>query len=548
MLTRIDCPRFRQKTISFHAGLNVVLGDNAGSNSIGKSCLLMVVDYAFGGTDLTTKMSNIVDALGHHHYDFSFQFATGPALFRRTTATPSRVYRCGTSFEDIRAELTLDEFSSWLAEQYQLDPREVSFRSCVSPFVRVWGRETLDVSHPLHAARREPSSAVQSRFLGIMGGYGKIDGLSKQHSDASSKLKALDAAIRSEIVPRIAHVQYRQNQQKQLELEKQLEQIRMKLAAFAVSIKDILSKEAAEISARKEVLLNERARQTARLARFQTNLNGIPPISARELEEIRALIPTINLDRLRTIEGFHRGLTQILSKEITNAYHNCEIQVHEIDTEIDTLNKWLQTSASRLAAPPELIENLLKLISEKHRLETMNNTYDQRKQLVQEVSNLRTQLDTTRQTLLSSYANDFNRSMEVIASTILSGEQKRPILSTSKASIELSFPTDKGTGSAFSGLLIFDIAALRLTPLPIIIEDSLLFANIQPSSMQRLIDLYASTPKQIFMAIDKVDVLYNDTASPLYEKAVTRLSREAPLYDKDWRSSQPEGADSSSGV
>lgn len=38
-----------KKVITFHKGLNVVLGDNKGTNSIGKSTLLMVIDFIFGG-------------------------------------------------------------------------------------------------------------------------------------------------------------------------------------------------------------------------------------------------------------------------------------------------------------------------------------------------------------------------------------------------------------------------------------------------------------------------------------------------------------------
>jgi uncharacterized protein YydD (DUF2326 family) len=38
--------------VSFHSGLNVVQGDANAANSIGKSTMLMVVDFAFGGKDL----------------------------------------------------------------------------------------------------------------------------------------------------------------------------------------------------------------------------------------------------------------------------------------------------------------------------------------------------------------------------------------------------------------------------------------------------------------------------------------------------------------
>ena len=53
MLTEIICERFRGKKITFSNGLNVIIGD--GSNSIGKSTLLWVIDFVFGGSGFTEK-------------------------------------------------------------------------------------------------------------------------------------------------------------------------------------------------------------------------------------------------------------------------------------------------------------------------------------------------------------------------------------------------------------------------------------------------------------------------------------------------------------
>ena len=50
MLHEIYCEQFHQKRIVFNPGLSVVLGTNAGDNSIGKSTFLLIVDYVFGGS------------------------------------------------------------------------------------------------------------------------------------------------------------------------------------------------------------------------------------------------------------------------------------------------------------------------------------------------------------------------------------------------------------------------------------------------------------------------------------------------------------------
>lgn len=74
MLKRIYCEKFLQKEVEFHSGLNAVVGDDVASNSIGKSTMLMIIDFVFGGEDYIKKNHDTVDQLGHHEFRFVFEF------------------------------------------------------------------------------------------------------------------------------------------------------------------------------------------------------------------------------------------------------------------------------------------------------------------------------------------------------------------------------------------------------------------------------------------------------------------------------------------
>ena len=74
MLTEIRSEQFRARVIKFGPSLNVVLGDDNATNSIGKSSLLMVIDFAFGGSSLLEHNKDIVHELGDHDYYFTFEF------------------------------------------------------------------------------------------------------------------------------------------------------------------------------------------------------------------------------------------------------------------------------------------------------------------------------------------------------------------------------------------------------------------------------------------------------------------------------------------
>lgn len=49
MLKRIKCDKFRTPIVEFYDGLNVIAGDSKAANSIGKSTMLMIIDFVFGG-------------------------------------------------------------------------------------------------------------------------------------------------------------------------------------------------------------------------------------------------------------------------------------------------------------------------------------------------------------------------------------------------------------------------------------------------------------------------------------------------------------------
>jgi len=74
VLVEIRSDKFRKRSIQFQAGLNVVLGDDNATNSIGKSTLLMVIDFALGGDSLIEHNKDIVVELGHHDYFITFLF------------------------------------------------------------------------------------------------------------------------------------------------------------------------------------------------------------------------------------------------------------------------------------------------------------------------------------------------------------------------------------------------------------------------------------------------------------------------------------------
>lgn len=154
MLERIECDKFNEQIITFHKGLNVVLGDDIASNSIGKSTLLMIIDFVFGGNDYIKINSDARQELGEHSFKFTFNFSGEKLFFIRSTNNSKLVSICDEKFQLIR-EITLNEFTKILQKKYKCELYATSFREIVGRYFRVYGKENLSEKKPLKYYDRE---------------------------------------------------------------------------------------------------------------------------------------------------------------------------------------------------------------------------------------------------------------------------------------------------------------------------------------------------------------------------------------------------------
>ncbi len=200
MLIEIRCDRFRTGVVAFKDGLNVVLGDENATNSIGKSTLLMVIDFGFGGSDLLSHNTDLVSELGEHDYFFSFRFDDEEFRFRRGTFEPDVVYACDAQYEPVRP-ISVEEYPAFLKQSYRIDLPDLSFRALVGLYSRIWGKQNLSVDRPLHVVQAQSASECVNTLLKTYRRYDTIRDLSAELAAAEAKNKAINAATRQAIIP-----------------------------------------------------------------------------------------------------------------------------------------------------------------------------------------------------------------------------------------------------------------------------------------------------------------------------------------------------------
>ena len=113
MLKKISCELFKvngqkREPIRFHKGLNIILGGGTGVNSIGKSTMLLIIDFVFGGN--TYLSSDAVKQLGNHNIEFVFEFDGIDYRFVRSTAQANSIFRVDEN-DNILNEIDLQDFT-----------------------------------------------------------------------------------------------------------------------------------------------------------------------------------------------------------------------------------------------------------------------------------------------------------------------------------------------------------------------------------------------------------------------------------------------------
>lgn len=535
MLTEIYCDRFRHKTISFRAGLNVVLGDENGTNSIGKSTLLMVVDFALGGNSLIEHNGDVVSELGDHDYRFSFQFGSESFRFQRGTADSGTVYVCDELYGIISTK-TVEEYRSFLMAGFGITLEDISFRALLGPYLRIWGRGNDDARFPLHAFKAQPPRECINNLIKTFDLFGTIRDLQLSLTEKEKESSALRNAVAASILPKLGKKEYAKNLVSIDELEQQLDEIRSNLALYATSIADIVNREMVEQKQRRDGLLETRSRLEASLRRVRRNLESNRHIKSAHFDGLIHYFPDVNQTRLVEVEEFHSEVAKLLRAELRDSERSLSDRLIEVDQHIAEVDSTISEALKRVNEPTAVLDRVVGLSNSLQAAKDQNRFYELGLALKESIAKLKISLSDEKVRVIERIEESLNDGMRATASAIFGEGRKNPRLTLREASYAFEVHEDTGTGAAFVALILFDLTMFDETQLPVIAHDSLIFKNIENDSVSKLIRFYAEFAKQSFVAIDEAEKYGPDTAEFLRRCSVVVLSDDALLYDTDWRS------------
>ena len=542
MLKRIQCDEFKtfsgaiRLPIEFHKGLNAVIGNESGTNSVGKSTFLMILDFVFGGDDYIRKSKEVHKNILPHQIRFEFEFEGQSFYFYRTTDDYRAVFRCNREYKPLEdGEMTVAQYCDFLAGKYGLVSDGLTFRGAVSRFIRVDRRETMKEDKPFRSSERETDAAAILGMLKLYGRYGEVEQQEKVAAEAEDREDTFRAAQKYEYIPHVKNkTEYKRNKERIITLQAIAENLAAKSSDGLLDLDSMQAEKLRELRAKLSSFRRQRTRLQGQLDVIKQSQADSKKTFQRDYDELLYFFPEVEAKRLEEVENFHRNLTRILGGEIKDSVVDIEAMIEIVATEI----KRLEEETIRIKKMPNvamaILDEYAAIKKELQLLIDANEAYDNRERLHTIAQDEKKKLDDLIVTEMAGIDLKLDGIMEEMNSTMYEDAMKAPIINVESAtSYSFYTPDDGGTGMRYKGLILFDLAVLQSSNLPFLVHDSVLLLQIENDVVERILDYYSKSEKQIFIAFDKTAT---EKAMEILKKAeVLHLTRGGnELFGRAW--------------
>lgn len=548
MLIEIQCDKFvsngqMRPPIKFHPGLNAILGDEDRSNSIGKSTLLMILDFVFGGEDYIKKCTDVQENVLEHTINFTFEFESEKYYFARNTVDYMHVIKCNSNYEplDDVDKLHIDEYRDFLAEKYEVNTEGLSWRGAMSKFIRVYKRETMDEERPLQAAKAEQIKDAIKKYMQQFGKYAIVEAQIKQAAIAEDEKETFrKSQLYNHIRGAKNQKEYDDNEKKIVELVQREKELAENSSQGLLDLDSIQAQRLSELN---DLLISYRRQR----AKVQTQLNSIrremiegKKTFKKTFSDLEKYFPESEFKALEEVEKFHQSLAKVLTAEFKETEKDLATAYVLLGNEIVKIKEQIAEIKSIPNVTQVVLKEYARITSELFNVQEANKnfkTLERLKSLAQEYAQMR---DEVIERQLSDIQTQVNDKMREISARILKNTtQRSPELKLEKLG-KYSFSTrdDGGSGAQFRGLITFDLANMELSDIPFIVHDSDLLDPIEKPALTEIIKEYNAVGvrgQQAFVSFRSLD-FYAVEAQPIITgcKVIELSSGGNELFGRAW--------------
>lgn len=534
MLIEIICDKFKQNKVEFHSGLNTILGDDIGSNSIGKSTFLMIVDFIYGGSDYIEKSLDIQKNVGNHTIKFAFRFKDTFYYFSRNTHIFNEIAQCDINYNVIKT-ISLTDYTDFLKKEYQLNLDFISFRNIVGRFSRVYGKDNLNEKKPLHIVQNEKSEESINCLLKIFNLFDVIAELEKTYTIVKEKLSSFKKAQKYNFLTSITKKKFTQNifELDRLNIEK--EEVTQNLSRGLLDLDSLETSEILDLKKQLSIARRQKTKFLSQLNLIKNDLLSPSEKKKKDYNEFLEFFPDFDLKKVEEIEKFHIELIDVLNFEFKNKKKELEALISLVDNQINSLTEEIEI----VIKTPNLSSIVLKRYSTIQKnieeLEKENSSYTNLSSLNNDSKDYKEQRDKMKQEQLANLEISLNLKMKEINDFIYTNLKKSPILNFKDNNYTFHTPDDSGTGTNYKNMIIYDLSILEMTSLPILIHDSVVLKQISDVAIEKILEKYCSFNKQIFVSFDKKNAYSHKAQEILIKNKVLELNPNGQeLFGISW--------------
>lgn len=537
MIKEIFCDKFKKQQVPFKDGLNVVLGDDSGANSIGKSTMLLVIDYMLGGKHYQTK-SDIIGHVGHHTIFVCFEFDGEKFYFARKTEQSDTVFKSSPDYKILDGkEMTLLQYRKFLQDKYELNIYGCTLRTFIGLFARIYDRGNYMETLPLLEHHGDSSENSIKRLVKIFGVYEDVGTLDLNLKNLKERNDLFKKALAIDLIKGPKNKKELKNNEGQINsLQQEIDILTLELTNREVSLGTLQLKKVLEIKEELAKFQTLKNKNDSKIRRIQNNLNSTKTVSIIDLEKLKKFFPEANFLEITKINNFHSTLCTALSDEMTNKIKSLEMLNKQLESEVKKLLQSIENVVSETNSTKIGVQQLAQMQRQMYELITENSTYEKKTSFAKEKKDAEDLYNDTLQKILTSVQQVMNTKILEYNGIVYNNTKKAPQLTLQPKKYIYDCPDDEGTGSRYSGLVLFDLAVLGCTKLPVLFHDSLILKNIEDNAIEKIMQLYDSfSNKQIFIAFDKKTAYTEDTQKIVDKNIVLKLSPNGhELFGKSW--------------
>ncbi len=529
MLKEIYCEKFKtynntpRSKITFNQGLNVVEGDDLGSNSIGKSTFLMCIDFVFGGNDYVTKLDDLIANVGHHEICFAFQFDK-MYYFCRKTDEYKFIYICDENYNKTEDKIEVEKFTQFLKEQYQIPILNLTMRQILGRFFRIYNRETLDETYPLKSYSEEPEKTSITELIKLFKLYGSIEEIAKKCEIAVDKKDTFKKAQTHHFIPTISEKEFKENVAKIEELKKQAEELADRSERGILDIDAEKAERVAQLKEQISALKRTRARYYTQLKAYQRDAEYEVTNLQKDFADLTTFFKNADVERIAELEAFHKEMKAILQKELKTATTEIWNSIHMLNDAIQELENCLSELHCTTKVSKVVLQSYAATMKQIEELVRINQYHLDKGTIDAEAKELQKELEDKTEEQIGIFQAKLNAKMDELNSCYYDDETRAPLLVAKPKSYKFYTPNDQGTGCRYKGVLTLDLAILSITDLPALIHDSVMFGQMSYKRVENTMRLYTTFQKQIFIAVDKTTNLNEETRRIITENRVLLLA------------------------